>query len=242
MNKKLILSLLATVLSVTILTAGIHTSKSIYNETTESVTTTAAKTEKTAAVKYDSSAGSGNEAYVTEETTAEKAEAKKISAAEAQAIALKKAGFSASEVYDKETELDYEKGKWVYEVSFDKDRTEYDYVIDAVSGEVLYAEVKEEDKKAATEKTTEKTTEKATEPSTTKAQAAAKKISAAEAQAIALKKAGFSASEVYDKETELDYEKGKWVYEVSFDKDRTEYDYVIDAVSGEVLHADSDYD
>ena len=59
---------------------------------------------------------------------------------DAEAIALNKAGFAASEVYDKETELDFEKGAWVYEVSFEKDRIDYEYVIDAVSGEILYSE------------------------------------------------------------------------------------------------------
>jgi len=248
MNKKLVLSLSIAVLAVTALFAGNQTIKSINEETTQAMSSTVNEANNITTVASDPSTvlpSESNEAAKPVAEVKEKSPApsnneaheNRISAAEAEAIALKKAGFSASEVYDKEVELDNEKGVWVYEVSFDKDRTDYDYVIDAVSGEILHSKVEPDNKNNT------KPTDKAENSSAvSNPKNEAEKISAAEAEAIALKKAGFSASEVYDKEVELDNERGVWVYEVSFNKGRTDYDYVIDAVSGEILRADSDID
>ena len=252
MNKKLLVLSIA-VLAVTALFAGSQTIRSINNETTQSVSTTVNEADNITTVASDSSEVLQQESdkavkpvAAAEEQSpsaaASQPERKKISAAEAEAVALEKAGFAASEVYDKEIELDYENGVLVYEVSFDKDRTDYDYVIDAASGEILHSKVDPEGEKAVTEaaKKEEKPAAEENKQPTTSAAKAESRISVEEAESIALKKAGFSASEVYDKEVELDYERGSWVYEVSFEKDRTDYDYVIDAASGEILRSKVD--
>lgn len=48
--------------------------------------------------------------------------------------------------------------------------------------------------------------------------------------------------EIFDEEVELDYERGKAVYEVSFESDKTEYEYEIDATNGDVLRFESEKD
>lgn len=67
-------------------------------------------------------------------------------------------------------------------------------------------------------------------------------ITAQEAKTIALQKAGVDSADVWDKEVELENENGKWVYEVSFEKNGTDYEYIIDAQNGDVLYSDVDID
>ena len=74
----------------------------------------------------------------------------------------------------------------------------------------------------------------------TEQQAPSEVITPSEAKSIALKDAGFDTADVWDKEVELDYENGKWIYEVSFEKNGTDYEYIIDALTGEVLHSEVD--
>lgn len=52
-------------------------------------------------------------------------------------IALSNAGFERSQVSDIDVELENERGTVFYEVSFDTQTTEYDYVIDAFTGDIL---------------------------------------------------------------------------------------------------------
>lgn len=62
------------------------------------------------------------------------------------------------------------------------------------------------------------------------------------AEDAALKHAGFKAEEVQRLRTTYDYDDGYEIYEVDFYKDGYEYDYDIDAVSGEILSYDKDHD
>ena len=63
-----------------------------------------------------------------------------------------------------------------------------------------------------------------------------------EAEKIALDHAGLSADQVQRLRAELDYERGKPEYEVDFRVDRWEYDYDIDAQTGEIRSWDKDWD
>ena len=69
-------------------------------------------------------------------------------------------------------------------------------------------------------------------------------IGAKEAQNIALHHAGFQLSEVRMDRADYDFDDGVPEYEVEFRRDKTEYDYTIHALTGEVLHhhAESVYD
>lgn len=59
---------------------------------------------------------------------------------DAKALALKHAGVSTADVREYESELDFERGVEVYEISFSVGRTEYDYTIDVKTGKVIRAE------------------------------------------------------------------------------------------------------
>ena len=59
---------------------------------------------------------------------------------------------------------------------------------------------------------------------------------------IALDHAGVTASEARDLEVELEYDDGRWIYEVEFKANNKEYDYDIKALTGKILSADQDDD
>lgn len=101
---------------------------------------------------------------------------------------------------------------------------------DTSSDEALAADTVKETDTATTAKE-----EPSTEPSS-------EEITSEQAEDIALKHAGLKRSEVTYIRSSLDYDDGYKLYEVEFYKDRFEYDYEIDAVSGKILSFDKDYD
>ena len=62
------------------------------------------------------------------------------------------------------------------------------------------------------------------------------------AEAIALAHAGYTADQLLYLRTELDYDHGRWEYDVEFQVDRWEYDYEIHSETGEILSWDKDWD
>ena len=66
------------------------------------------------------------------------------------------------------------------------------------------------------------------------------KITRDEAKKIALKDAALNESDVRDLEIELDRENDTLVYEISFEKDYDDFDYVIDANSGKIISKDKE--
>lgn len=65
-----------------------------------------------------------------------------------------------------------------------------------------------------------------------------KRISEKKAESIALKDAGFNAGQVSNLFSHLDYDDGYYEYEVQFYKGDMEYDYTLDASSGNIMEKD----
>lgn len=63
------------------------------------------------------------------------------------------------------------------------------------------------------------------------------KISKEKAKEIALKHANVKETDISDYEIELDNENGKFVYDISFDANGKEYDYDIDADTGNITNS-----
>ncbi len=81
-----------------------------------------------------------------------------------------------------------------------------------------------------------------TKPAETKpATTAKKKIGVTKAKNAAFKHANVKASNAWDVEVDLDTEKGKLVYEVSFEAVGFEYNYDIDAYTGKVVRSEKEY-
>ncbi|MDE6133179.1 MAG: PepSY domain-containing protein [Oscillospiraceae bacterium] len=143
-----------------------------------------------------------------------------ITAEEAKAAALSHAGVDASEVTFTKTELDYDDGIAKYEIEFNSAANEYEYDINAATGMVIKYS------KEALELPAMKNSQSTITPD--------------EAKAAALKYAGLDASEVKFTKTELDYDDGVPEYEIEFRYGRKEYEFKIDAYSGEILEAEID--
>lgn len=176
----------------------------------------------------------GNEAQLPEtssnsaQTDANSASAPSDAIAEDRAveIALQHAGLAKEQITGLEVSLDQDDGHGPeYDISFLADGTEYDYEIDATDGSIRSHE-----------------TELQGSDDQTPVNQAAADITEDQAVEIALQHAGCTRASVTSLQAELDEEHGRPVYEVAFHNDRTEYDYEIDAQTGDVLSYDVDLD
>ncbi len=160
--------------------------------------------------------------------TGENVEENYIGEAEAKAVALAHAGLSEAEVSQMLCKLDYDDGVAEYEVEFWDGTTEYDYEINAVTGEIISYDYDMENYDVKPQPTPD-TSSTATE-----------YIGETKAKAVALAHAGLSESEVSQMLCKLDYDDGVAEYEVEFWDGTTEYDYEINAVTGEIISYDYD--
>lgn len=137
---------------------------------------------------------------------------------EAERIALEHAGAAeGAAVFTEKTELDCTAGRMVYEVEFVFDGAEYEYDIDARTGEVV------KDKK------------KAAKPDRQEADTAEPGIGAEAAKQIALDDAGVDPQKAVFTEVKTDKEDGQTVYEIEFIADGIAYEYEIASSSGSIL-------
>lgn len=121
--------------------------------------------------------------------------------------------------------LDEKDGMVYYEVDFTADGKEYHYAIDAMTGAVI-----------------ESDTSSSTQTGSPSATTQTGSVDEARAKQIALEHAGVSESDTTFLMAKQDYENGVSVYEVEFyvAATGTEYDYEIDASTGEVRSFDYD--
>lgn len=181
-------------------------------------------------------AASGNTEYITPE--------------KAQEIALAHAGLTANEIHQYRCGFDYDDGRAEYEVDFESGMYDYDYDIDAVTGEIVKQD-KEYDDDNVFENALEnvvdtitgggKQNNTASSGTTGTATAAGEYITADEAKAIALSHAGVHENNVFDYDCEFDNEKGRAVYEIDFESMNYEHDYDIDAVTGEIIKSEKEF-
>ncbi len=171
-----------------------------------------------------------------------------ITKAEAKIVALKDAGLSEAEASALRTRLEFDDGRFQYEVDFYNNGTEYEYLIQAKNGEIIardidgngngYNDMQDIGNQFAADGNSSVQPQKDAEN-----QPAANGISTTQpqedfldiAKAAALKDAGLSESDVTFKKTELDNSHGTQVYDIEFYTSDTKYDYEIDASNGTVL-------
>lgn len=130
-------------------------------------------------------------------------------------IALTKAGVAATDLYEKNVDYDYDKGKYIIDVEIETKDTSYDAKIDAVTGDVLEWKTKTERKNANIN--------------------LASAISLDRAIEIVATEKNISLSQALAKKASYDYERGKTVIDVEIYVDGAEYDVVLDAVSGMII-------
>ncbi len=147
----------------------------------------------------------------------------------AKAAALKDAGLSESDVVFKKAELDHDHGTQVYDIEFYTSDIEYEYEIDASSGTVLEKNIEQ--------------FQIQTDPTNSAVNSSGNNyIGVDRAKEIALNHARLNESDVQFAKAKLENDDDGVEYEIEFYSGRTEYDYTIDAVSGNIIEYDVDYD
>jgi len=145
-----------------------------------------------------------------------------------RAKAFEHAGIAQADAYDIDEDWDREGNNTYYELDFEVDGVEYEYVLDARTGEILRSH--------PDKKTTPVMTDTTTKPVSTEPQL----ISEEEAKQIALEHAGLTEGAVKSFSIQLDWDDYK--YEIDFFTKGIEYEYDIDARTGEILEFDKDRD
>lgn len=172
---------------------------------------------------------------------------KQIGVEAAKQIALAHAKVALKDVTFIKAELDTEDGRAVYEIEFYSGNVEYDYDIDALSGEIISNDFDIENysipaQSAAAPQQTEvpQQTAAAPVPTAPDANTPSGDIGIERAKQIALSHAGLSQGSVSFVKAELDHEDGVKVYDIEFYSGNVEYDYEINAASGVIISVDRD--
>ena len=170
------------------------------------------------------SSGAANTAPIT--TSGSASQSAYIGLEAAKQAALNHAGVSASQATFLEAEYDYDDGRMVYEVEFHVNGTEYEYEIDAQTGDVV---------KHKTEQNGTNTGSSGSSANT------ASYIGESAAKAAALKHAGVSESSTKYCNAWLEYDDGRpECYEVEFMANNTRYEYKISLTSATVLESEQE--
>ena len=110
-------------------------------------------------------------------------------------------------------------------MEFYEGNTEYDYDVDALTGDILSYDYD---------------AEYYTAPAASAASGAS--LTAEQAKQIALQHAGVAEADTCRMEIGFDYEQGRAVYELEWRVGQTEYSYEVDANTGDVLSYERDVD
>lgn len=155
----------------------------------------------------------------------------------AKTLALEDAGISADAASFTTAGLDRRGDTEYYEVDFTANGETYEYEIDAITGVIIEKQIP--GGQTATDDTAQ--TAGTTTGTQSGTQTSGDVIGEEAARKAALDHAGLAESEVTFIRSHLDWDDGRQVYDVEFyTSDYTEYDYEIDAATGEILSYDYD--
>ncbi len=135
----------------------------------------------------------------------------------AQAAALAHAGQTVETITNLQIERDMENGRIIYEIKFSVGGVEYEYDVDATTGEIVDIDTdndNDNDQTAA--------------------------ITAEQALATALAAVGIGAEQATDIDTDLNEDNDNLYYEVSFTYNGIDYEYTISATTGEVVNVEQE--
>ena len=166
----------------------------------------------------------------------------------AKAVALEAAGVAEDDAVFSTAGLDKRNGMDYYAVDFTAGGQSYEYDIDAVTGVVIDSSsgggTAETPAAGDDDGTASAPAAAGPSPSagqTTGGQAAATAVTEEQARETALSHAGLTADQVTFVRSKLDRDDGRLMYDVEFyTSDYKEYDYEIDAATGEILSYDYD--
>lgn len=178
----------------------------------------------TGAAADQTGAGASTPAGASQEGTADDMET-------AKNAALEHAGFQADQVTFVKTKLDYDDGVAEYDIEFVTDTDKYEYEVRQSDFAIL---------KSSHEKrsySVHHNTDGHSDPHDAGMQ---NLITDEEAVAAALAHAGLTEDEAVYLELELEYDDGRYEYEIDFYAGNMEYGYKVDATDGTILEAESE--
>ena len=160
----------------------------------------------------------------------------KITMEQAQEIALKHAKLTSDQVSFIKTDTELENGIEVYNIEFSYENKEYDYKINSANGEIVEYDSDIEDYDITQQQTTKGN--KSVTPNNQNSNNS--KITVEKAKEISLKHANLKDNQVVFDKTEMDYDNGVQVYDIEFHYNNVEYNYEIDANTGNILSYSQD--
>lgn len=160
----------------------------------------------------------------------------KITMEQAQEIALKHAKLTSDQVSFIKTDTELENGIEVYNIEFSYENKEYDYKINSSNGEIIEYDSDIEDYDITQQQATKEN--KSVTPNNQNSNNS--KITVEKAKEISLKHANLKDNQVVFDKTEMDYDNGVQIYDIEFHYNNIEYNYEIDANTGNILSYSQD--
>lgn len=160
----------------------------------------------------------------------------KITMEQAQEIALKHAKLTSDQVSFIKTDTELENGIEVYNIEFSYENKEYDYKINSSNGEIVEYDSDIEDYDITQQQATKEN--KSVTPNNQNSNNS--KITVEKAKEISLKHANLKDNQVVFDKTEMDYDNGVQIYDIEFHYNNIEYNYEIDANTGNILSYSQD--
>ena len=147
-----------------------------------------------------------------------------ITEEQAKEIAASHAGVTVADLTFHSVSLEEDDGRRVYDVEFYSGSTEYDYEIDAATGDILSYDNDVENFSIPQQQGT----------------ATGSYIGEDAAKAAALQRAGLTEDQVRWEKCELDEDDGRFSYELEFSSGQHEYECEVEAFTGEILNFEQD--
>ena len=147
-----------------------------------------------------------------------------ITEEQAKEIAASHAGVAVADLTFHSVSLEEDDGRRVYDVEFYSGSTEYDYEIDAATGDILSYDNDVENFSIPQQQGT----------------ATGSYIGEDAAKAAALQRAGLTEDQVRWEKCELDEDDGRFSYELEFSSGQHEYECEVEAFTGEILNFEQD--
>lgn len=152
-----------------------------------------------------------------------------ITEEQAKEIAANHAGVAVADLTFHSVSLEEDDGRRVYDVEFYSGSTEYDYEIDAATGDILSYDNDVENFSIPQQS--------AQNP---QGAATGSYIGEDAAKAAALQRAGLTEDQVRWEKCELDEDDGRFSYELEFSSGQHEYECEVEAFTGEILNFEQD--
>ena len=167
----------------------------------------------------------------------------RITVEEAKEIALNNANLTSDNVSFVRTEFDSENGIEKYDIEFNYGNKEYDYEINAIDGKIIGYDEDIEDYNINNNEGTNNATENQQQNNSSQNQqqiGGTTEITVDQAKEIALSNANLTSNQVSFIRSEVDIDNGIKKYEIEFNYNGKEYNYEIDAGTGNILSYEHD--